>query len=157
MTPHVRLSLVLGAVVSVTGCVNESIFRRHLYFPWPSTMIRQRRMRNLRVVCSPRSRPHSRQGELRGDHVSTVWRSRIRAAAGETRYSVALTRQRYFFTAENAENAENGELLWALLSSQPVVSVPFPCFLPFSAFSAASAVKSRVVVLTRPARDETPS
>ncbi len=90
MTPHVRLSLVLGAVVSVTGCVNEDIFRRHLYFPWPSTMIRQRRMRNLRVVCSPRSRPHSRQGELRGDHVSTVWRSRIRAATGETRYSVAL-------------------------------------------------------------------
>ncbi len=58
--------------------------------------------------------------------------------------SNALTRQRYFFTAENAEN---GEPLWALLSSSPVVFVPFPCFLPFSAFSAASAVKSRVVVL----------
>ena len=90
MAAHVRLTLVLGAVVSVTGCVNESNFRKHLYFPWPCTMIRQRRMRNLRVVCSPRIRPHSRQGELRGDHVSTVWRSRIRAATRGTRYSIAL-------------------------------------------------------------------
>ncbi len=60
----------------------------------------------------------------------------------------ALTRQRYFFTAEIAENAENGELLWPLLSRSPVVVVPFPCFLPFSAFSAPSAVKSRVVGLS---------
>jgi len=50
----------------------------------------------------------------------------------------------YFFTAEIAENAENGELPWALLSASPVVFLPFPCFLPFSVFSATSAVKSRV-------------
>jgi len=60
---------------------------------------------------------------------------------------MVLARQRYFFTAENAEYAENGELRWALLSRTPVVFPPFPCFLPFSAFSAASAVRFRVVVL----------
>ena len=58
-----------------------------------------------------------------------------------------LTRQRYFFTAENAENAENGGLLWPLLSNSAVIFVAFPCFLTFSAFSATSAVKSRVVGL----------
>ena len=60
-----------------------------------------------------------------------------------------LLRQRYFFTAEIAENAENGELYCALLSESPVVYLPFPCFLPFSASSAASAVRSRVVGLVR--------
>jgi len=63
---------------------------------------------------------------------------------GSVAWHHTSARQRYFFTAENAEN---GELLWALLSSSPVVFVPFHCFLTFSAFSAASAVKSRVVVL----------
>jgi len=73
-------------------------------------------------------------------------------------------RQRYFFTAEIAENAENNGLLWPLLSRSPAIVTPFPCFLPralsrptprpahqcagsFSAFSAPSAVKSRVVGL----------
>ena len=72
-----------------------------------------------------------------------------------THYSVSpcpiirlvLVRQRYFFTAEIAENAENGELPWVLLSRSPVAFVPFACFLPFSAFSGAAAVKSRVVGL----------
>jgi len=63
---------------------------------------------------------------------------------------ICLARQRYFFTAEIAENAEKGELLWPLLSRSSVVVLPSPCFLPFSAFSAASAVKSRVVGLDGP-------
>ncbi len=89
MTPHVRLSLVLGAVVSVTGCVNEGIFRRHLYFPWPCTMIRPRTMRALRVVRSPRTRPNSHQGEAWRHPPNEVWRSGTQGHTQGMRYSNA--------------------------------------------------------------------
>jgi len=95
MTPHVRLSLVLGAVVSVTGCVNEGNFRKHLYFPWPCAMIHQRRIRAprigpaLRVAYLPRSRPHSRRGEARRAQMSETWRSMDRVGMRGMRYSIA--------------------------------------------------------------------
>ncbi|MHC4504454.1 MAG: hypothetical protein ACYTFI_14200, partial [Planctomycetota bacterium] len=83
-----RLSLLLGAVVSVTGCVHEDNFRKHLYFPWPCTMIRPRRMRDLRVVCSTPTRADSRRGEQRHDQMSEVLRSSTRAVTRGTRYAV---------------------------------------------------------------------
>ncbi len=57
--------------------------------------------------------------------------------------SGAMARQHYFLTAEDAEGAETTTYgLWRTRNRSRRLC---PMFLPFSAFSATSAVRSRVV------------